>query len=55
MVKNLDLGKVLFGVALLLVAWWAFSNLTDETTKYLGTAIAGLLGLLSLYSGMMRK
>lgn len=51
----MDLGRVVLGGILAVVAVWAFVTQTDFTAKYAGGAILGILALAVLYSGVREK
>ncbi len=51
----MNLGKILVGAIVLIIAVWLFLNVADPAAKYVGGGILALIGLLSLISGLKRK
>lgn len=54
-IGKLDIGKIVGGAVLLVIAIWVFMTMGDPTAKYLGGAILGILGLALLITGLMKK
>ena len=53
--ENKDIGKIVAGVILVIVAIWAFISLTDPTAKYVGGAILAILGIALIVTPLLKK
>ena len=53
--ENKDIGKIVGGLVLLVVAIWTFVSMTDPTAKYAGGAILAILGLALIITPLLKK
>ncbi len=50
-----DIGKIVGGVILVIVAVWAFVSLTNATARYVGGAILLIVGLALIIMPFVKK
>jgi len=52
---NMNNEKVVGGAVLLVIAIYVFITISDFTTRFVGGAVIGIVGLVTLLSGLKKK
>jgi hypothetical protein len=51
----MDIGRIVGGAVVLVIAIWTFMTMTDVTAKYAGGAILAIIALALLITGFKKK
>lgn len=51
----MNVGAVVGGAVLILIAAWVFMTMSDPTAKFVGGGILGIVGLVVLATGFRKK